>query len=108
MVQKVSRLVMASVVPATLSRCTKEYVAFFEWADGSVRVMSSWSDIDGLLVDYLDGLFELNQGRGRSAAGNLVEDFGGAAGGGTGHCVQKRCSFACRFQTRSAYSVRQS
>ena len=85
MVQKVSKLVMASVAPATLSRYTKEYVAFFAWADGSVRVMSSWSDIDGLLVDYLDGLFELNQGRGRSAAGNLVEDFGGAAGGGTGH-----------------------
>ena len=55
MVQKVSRLVMASVVPATLSRYIKEYVAFFEWADGSVWVVSSWSDIDGLLVGGLFG-----------------------------------------------------
>ena len=72
MVHGVSKLVMASVAPATLSRYTKEYVAFFAWADGSVREVSSWSDLDGVMVDYLDELFELNQGRGRSAAGNLV------------------------------------
>ena len=69
-----SRLVLASVKPRTRARYAREYGAFYDWVVGSPIALSvrSSEDMDALLVDYLDEFFELNQGRGRSAAGCLV------------------------------------
>ena len=71
---KVSRLVLASVGSHTYRRYAKEYGAFYLWVVGAPTALSvrAPEDVDALLVDYLEEFFELNQGRGRSAAGCLV------------------------------------
>jgi len=66
------RLALASVAKDTAKRYAKEYRFFYTWVLSAPFLIDSVEDLDEALVEYYEQLWELNNGRGKSAAGVLL------------------------------------
>ena len=66
------RLALASVAKDTAKRYAKEYRFFYTWVLSAPILIDSIEDLDVALVEYFEQLWELNNGRGKSAAGVLL------------------------------------